>query len=90
MPLSSAMEDGGFNHIGDSGSGGSPAAAAVVVVAAVDNRDRWQWRLMVAAALDGGHATTSLRSKRAAQREYKRAAQGEATQQSANLLPLCY
>jgi hypothetical protein len=42
---------------------------------------------MVVAALDGGCATTSWRSKRVAQRENKRATQGEATHQPAHLLP---
>jgi hypothetical protein len=49
------------------------------VVGALDNKDRWRWRLMAAAALDGGHATTSQRSERVAQQEDKRMVQGEAT-----------
>ncbi len=39
---------------------------AVGEVVVVYNRDWWQWCLMAVAALDGGHATTSRRSKRAA------------------------
>jgi hypothetical protein len=87
LPLSLAMDDGEFNHSGGGGGSGGPVVAAVAVVAAVGNRDQWQWRLMTAATLGGGHATTSWCSKRAAQQENKRLAQGEAMQQPANLLP---
>ncbi len=40
LPLSSAMDDGEFDHAGGSGGGGGPAAAAAVAVAAMDNK----WR----------------------------------------------
>ncbi len=40
LPLSSAMDDGKFNHGGGGGGGGGPAAAAAVAVAAMDN----DWR----------------------------------------------
>ncbi len=40
MSLSSAMDDGEFNHSGGSGGGGGLAAAAAAAVAAVDND--WQ------------------------------------------------
>jgi hypothetical protein len=66
LPLSVAMDDGEFDHGGDgggSGGGGCPVAAVVAGVAARDNRDRWGWHLMAVVALDGGHATTSRRSK---------------------------
>ncbi len=79
MPLSLAMDNSEFNHDGGSGGIGSLVAAAVAVVvavAAVDNRDRWKLRMMVVAALGRGYATTSQRSKRAAQWEDKRVAQG--------------
>jgi hypothetical protein len=39
-PLSSAMDNGEFDHGGGGGSGGGPAAAAAVAGAAVDN----DWR----------------------------------------------
>ncbi len=87
MPLSLAMEDGKFNCGGGGGNGGGLVAVAAAAVAAVDYRDQWRWRLMAAAALGGGHTTTSWRSKRVAQQKNKRAAQGEATQQPANLPP---
>jgi hypothetical protein len=87
LPLSLAMDDDEFDHGGGGGSDGSPAAAAVAAVAAVDNRDRWQRRLMAEAALDRGHATTSWHSNRAAQQEDKRAVQGEAKQQPTILPP---
>jgi hypothetical protein len=48
-------------------------------------KDRLRWRLMAAAALDGGHTTTSQCSKRVAQQEDKRATQREAMQQPAHL-----
>jgi hypothetical protein len=68
LPLSSAMDDGEFDHGDGVGSCGGlvAAAAAAAAVVAVDDRDRWWWRLMAAAALDRGHATTSWRSERAA------------------------
>jgi hypothetical protein len=96
LPLSSAMDNGKFNHGGDGcnsgsgGSGGSTAAVAAAAVVAVDYRHRWWWCLMVAAALDVGHPTTSLRSKRVAQQENKRVVQGESMQQSANLPLRCH
>jgi hypothetical protein len=37
LPLSSAMDDGEFNHGGGGGGGGGLAAAAAVAGAAVDN-----------------------------------------------------
>jgi hypothetical protein len=40
LPLSSAMDDGEFDHGCGGGGGGGPAAAAAVVVAAIDN----DWR----------------------------------------------
>ncbi len=40
MPLSSAMDDGEFNHGGGGGGGGGLAAVAAVVVAVVD--DNWR------------------------------------------------
>ncbi len=40
MPLSSAMDDGEFDHSGGNGGGGGPAAAAAAAVAATDN----DWR----------------------------------------------
>jgi hypothetical protein len=66
LPLSLAMDDNEFNHGGGGGGGGS-AAAAAAAVAVVENRDQWQWCLMAAASLDGGHTTTSRCSKMAAQ-----------------------
>jgi hypothetical protein len=66
LPLSLAMDNEEFDCSGGGGSSGGPVAAAAVAVAAVDYRDRWRWCLMAAAALDGGHATTSWCSKRAA------------------------
>ncbi len=41
---------------------------------------------MVAAAFDGGNATTSQRGERAAQQEDERVAQGEITQQPAGAM----
>ncbi len=41
LPLSSAMNDGEFDHSGGGGGGGSPAAVAVAAVAAMDN-NWWQ------------------------------------------------
>jgi hypothetical protein len=67
LPLSSAMDDNDFNRGGGSGRGAGPVAAAAVAVAAVDDRDHWRWCLMASAAFNGGHATTSRHSKRAAQ-----------------------
>jgi hypothetical protein len=40
LPLSSAFDDGKFDHSGGSGGGGGPVAAAVAAVAAMDND--WQ------------------------------------------------
>ncbi len=67
MPLSLAMDNGEFSHSGGGGNGGYLVAVATAVVEVVDNRDRWQWHLKVAAALDRGHATNSWCSKRGAQ-----------------------
>ncbi len=66
LPLSLAMDNGKFDRGGGGGSSSGPVAAAAAAVAAADYRDRWQWHLMAAAALDGGHATTSWHSERAA------------------------
>ncbi len=67
MLLSLAMDDGDFCCSGGGGGGGGLVAAAAALVAVVDDRDQWRWRLIAAAAFDGGHATISRRSKRAAQ-----------------------
>ncbi len=40
LPLSSAMDNGEFDHGGGGGGGGGPAAAAAVMVAAID--DNWR------------------------------------------------
>ncbi len=40
LPLSSAFDDGEFDHSGGSGGGGGPVAPAVVAVAAMDE----DWR----------------------------------------------
>ncbi len=40
LPLSLAMDDGEFNHVGGGGCSGGPAAAAAAAGAAVDND--WQ------------------------------------------------
>ncbi len=93
MPLSLAMDSSELDHGCGGGSGGgsgSPAVAAAAAVPVADNKDRRQWCLMAVAALHGGHATTNWCSKRAAKQEDKRAAQGEAMQQPANLLPCCH
>jgi hypothetical protein len=37
LPLSSAMDEGEFDHGGGGGGGGGPAAAAVAAVVAMDN-----------------------------------------------------
>ncbi len=37
LPLSSAFDDGEFDHSGGGGGGGGPVAPAVVVVAAMDD-----------------------------------------------------
>ncbi len=66
LPFSSTMEEGEFGHGGGDGGCGSLVAAIVAAVVGVDNRDRWRWCLMAVAELDGGHAITSRRSKRAA------------------------
>jgi hypothetical protein len=71
LPLSLAMDNGEFDHSGGGGGGGGPVVAAAAAVAAVDYRDQWWWRLMAAAELDRGHATTSWCSKRVAQQENK-------------------
>jgi hypothetical protein len=39
-PLSSAMDDGEFDHSGGGGGGGGPAAAAAAAVVAID--DDWR------------------------------------------------
>jgi hypothetical protein len=67
MPLSLAMDDGEFDHSSGGGGSGGLVAAAATVVAAVEDRDRWQWGLMAAAALVRDHAIISQHSKRAAQ-----------------------
>jgi hypothetical protein len=90
LPLSLAMDNGKFDRSGGGGGGGGPVAAAAAAVVAVDYRDWWRWHLMAAAALGRGHATTSWCSKRVAQQKNKRAAQGEAMQQPANLLLRCH
>ncbi len=41
MPLSSAFDDGKFDHSGGGGGGGGPAAAAVAAVAVMEE-DWWQ------------------------------------------------
>ncbi len=48
-PLSSAMDDGEFNHGGGVGGGGGPAAAAAAAVAAMD-KDWRQKRLIMRAS----------------------------------------
>jgi hypothetical protein len=40
LPLSSAMDNGKFDHGGGGGGGGGMAAAAVAAVAAIDNNLR--------------------------------------------------
>ncbi len=40
LPLSSAFDDGEFDHSGGGGGSGSPAAAAVAAVAVMD--DDWR------------------------------------------------
>ncbi len=87
LPLSLAMDNGKFDRGGGGGGGGGPVAAAAAAVAAMDYRDWWQWCLMAAAALGRGLATASWHSERVAQQKNKRATQGEATQQPANLPP---
>jgi hypothetical protein len=67
LPLSLAMDNSEFDHSCGGGGGGGLAAVAAAEVAAVDDRDLWRWHLIAATALDGGHATTSRRSNRAAQ-----------------------
>ncbi len=42
LPLSSAMDDGEFDHGGGEGGGG-PAAAAAAAVAAMDDDWRQKW-----------------------------------------------
>ncbi len=46
MPLSSAMDDGEFDHGGGGGGGGGPAAAAAVAGVAVDDDWRRKWPAM--------------------------------------------
>ncbi len=43
FPLSSAMDDGKFDHGGGGGGGGGPAAAAAVAVAAMVDNWRQKW-----------------------------------------------
>jgi hypothetical protein len=43
LPLSSAMDNGEFDHGGGGGGNGSPAAAAAVAVAAMDNNWQQKW-----------------------------------------------
>ncbi len=69
------MDDGEFDRGGGGGGGGGPVAAAAAAVATVNYRDWWRWRLMAAAALDGGHPTISGRSKGVAIRALSLAAQ---------------
>jgi hypothetical protein len=49
LPLSSAMDNGKFDHGGGSGGGGGPAAAAVAAVAAMD--DDWRQKRPATRAL---------------------------------------
>jgi hypothetical protein len=49
LPLFSAMDDGKFDHGGDSGGGGGPVAAAVAAVAAMD--DNWRQKRPATRAL---------------------------------------
>jgi hypothetical protein len=77
LPLSLAMDNGAVakmvvdNGSGSGGGGGRCGGGGV------------RWRLMAAAAFNGGNATTSWRSERGAQQEDERVAQGEITQQPA-------
>jgi hypothetical protein len=87
------MENGEFDYSGGGGGGGGPAAAAAAAAAevvVVEVRDRWQLCLMVVAALNRGHAKVSPHNERVIQKEDKRATQGEAMQQPANLLLQCH
>jgi hypothetical protein len=43
FPLSSAFDDGEFDHSGGGGGGGGLAAAAVAAVAAMDNNWQQKW-----------------------------------------------
>ncbi len=43
LPISSAVDNGEFNHRGGGGGGGSPAAAAAAAGAAVDDNWRQKW-----------------------------------------------
>jgi hypothetical protein len=93
LPLSLAIGNGEFDHdCGGGSSGGPEVVAAAVIVVEVEDRDRGRWclMLMAVAVLDGGHATTSPHSKRVVQKEDKKEAQGEATQQPANLPLQCH
>ncbi len=54
LPLSSAMDDGEFDHGGGggTGSGGNLVAAAAVVVAVVDDHWRQKWPAMRALTVE--------------------------------------
>jgi hypothetical protein len=49
FPLSSAMDDGEFDHGGGGGDGGGPAAAAAAAVAVMD--DDWRQKRLAMRAL---------------------------------------
>ncbi len=49
LPLSSAKDDGKFDHSGSSGGGGGPEAAAAAAVAAMDNN--WRQKVLAMRAL---------------------------------------
>ncbi len=49
FPLSSAMDDGKFDHGGGGGGGGGPVAAAAAAVAAMD--DDWRQKRPATRAL---------------------------------------
>jgi hypothetical protein len=49
LPLSSAMDNGKFDHGGGGGGGGSPVAVAAVAVAAMD--DNWRQKQPATRAL---------------------------------------
>jgi hypothetical protein len=46
LPLSSAMDNGKFDHGGGGGGGGGPAAAAAAAVAATDDDWQQKWPAM--------------------------------------------
>ncbi len=48
LPLSSAMDDGKFDHGGGVGGGGGPAAAAAAAVVAMD--DNWRQKRLATRA----------------------------------------